>query len=106
MAITSELKINAQRLNDTLQSTCTSWGALAAPSTGMCRLTLSQEDKQVRDWLVTECKSLGCEVRIDQIGNIFAIRPGTVQNVKPIALGSHLDTQPAGARAKSYLVTT
>lgn len=91
-----ELKINAQRLNDTLQSTCTSWGALAAPSTGMCRLTLSEEDKQARDWLVSECKSLGCVVKIDEIGNIFAIRPGTIKDAKPIGMGSHMDTQPAG----------
>lgn len=98
MTAKSDLKINAQRLNDTLQSTCTSWGALATPSTGMCRLTLSQEDKEVRDWLVAECKSLGCEVKVDEIGNIFAIRPGTVKDGKPIAMGSHMDTQPAGMR--------
>jgi acetylornithine deacetylase/succinyl-diaminopimelate desuccinylase-like protein len=93
-----ELKINAQRLNETLQSTCTSWGALAAPSTGMCRLTLSQEDKEVRDWLVAECRSVGCTVKVDQIGNIFAVRQGTVRDAKPIAMGSHLDTQPAGTK--------
>lgn len=96
MASSLDLKINALRLNNTLQSTSTSWGALAAPSTGMCRLTLSEEDKQVRDWLVTECKSLGCEVKIDQIGNIFAVRPGEVEGAKPIGMGSHMDTQPAG----------
>lgn len=96
MASILDLKINAQRLNDTLQSTCSSWGALAAPSTGMCRLTLSQEDKQVRDWLVAECKSLGCEIKVDQIGNIFALRSGEVQGAKAIAMGSHMDTQPAG----------
>jgi acetylornithine deacetylase/succinyl-diaminopimelate desuccinylase-like protein len=92
------LRINASRLNDTLQETCTQWGALAAPSTGMCRLTLSQEDKETRDWLVGECKALGCEVRVDQMGNIFAIRPGTAKDKKPIAMGSHMDTQPAGAK--------
>ncbi|KAL1602360.1 hypothetical protein SLS60_005776 [Paraconiothyrium brasiliense] len=69
----------------------------------MCRLTLSQEDKQVRDWLVAECKSLGCEVKVDQIGNIFATRPGSVKGVKPIAMGSHLDTQPAGGRYDGIL---
>lgn len=103
MSSKSGLKINAQRLNDTLQSTCTSWGALAAPSTGMCRLTLSHEDKQVRDWLVAECESLGCQVKIDQIGNIFAIRPGAATNAKPIGMGSHLDTQPAGRNTISDL---
>ncbi|KAF2121247.1 hypothetical protein BDV96DRAFT_207079 [Lophiotrema nucula] len=100
---TSKLSINADRLNSTLQETCTSWGALAAPSTGMCRLTLSQEDKEVRDWLVGECKSLGCEVKVDQMGNVFAIRPGTAKDKKPIGMGSHLDTQPAGGRYDGVL---
>ncbi|KAF2203678.1 amidase [Delitschia confertaspora ATCC 74209] len=99
----SSLRINSDRLNYTLQSTCSQWGALPAPSTGMRRLTLSQEDKQVRDWLVEECKSLGCEVKIDQMGNIFAIRPGTAKDKKPIAMGSHLDTQPAGGRYDGIL---
>lgn len=91
----TSLKINSERLNSTLQSTCSQYGALAN-STGMRRLSLSQEDKEVRDWLVTECKALGCEVKIDQMGNVFAIRPGTSKDRKPIAMGSHLDTQPAG----------
>lgn len=65
-------------------------------STGMRRLTLSQEDKDTRDWLVKSCRELGCEVKIDSLGNIFAIRPGTLKDKKPIGLGSHLDTQPAG----------
>jgi acetylornithine deacetylase/succinyl-diaminopimelate desuccinylase-like protein len=64
----------------------------------MCRLTLTREDKEVRDWLVEECKSLGCEVKVDQMGNIFATRPGKAMDRKPIAMGSHLDTQPAGGR--------
>jgi acetylornithine deacetylase/succinyl-diaminopimelate desuccinylase-like protein len=64
----------------------------------MCRLTLTREDKEVRDWLIEECKSLGCEVKVDQMGNIFATRSGTATDRKPIAMGSHLDTQPAGGR--------
>lgn len=91
----ASLRVNSSRLNETLQSTCTSWGALSN-STGMCRLTLTQEDKEVRDWLVAECKKLGCEVKVDEMGNIFAIRPGTAQGKLPIAMGSHMDTQPAG----------
>ncbi|KAK5018544.1 hypothetical protein LTR16_012746, partial [Cryomyces antarcticus] len=61
----------------------------------MRRLTLSQADKDVRDWLVNECQELGCEVKVDQMGNIFATRPGNGEGLKPIAMGSHLDTQPA-----------
>ncbi|KAH7411779.1 hypothetical protein DE146DRAFT_254484 [Phaeosphaeria sp. MPI-PUGE-AT-0046c] len=97
-----QLKINGDRLNDTLQSTCSRWGALST-GTGMCRLTLTREDKEVRDWLFTECKTLGCEVKIDQMGNIFAIRPGMAKDRKPIAMGSHMDTQPAGGRYDGIL---
>jgi acetylornithine deacetylase/succinyl-diaminopimelate desuccinylase-like protein len=59
----------------------------------MSRLTLSDADKQVRDWFVKTTESLGCKVQIDAmgmintrpnfdedtyitIGNIFAVRPG------------------------------
>lgn len=62
----------------------------------MRRLALGNEDKEVRDWLVAECKALGCDVKVDQMGNIFAIRAGTSKDEKPIGMGSHLDTQPAG----------
>jgi hypothetical protein len=93
----SDLKINADRLNSTLQSTCSQWGALSS-GTGMCRLTLTREDKEVRDWLVAECQSLGCHVKVDQMGNIFAIRPGTTEDRKPIAMGSHNSQQADGRR--------
>ncbi|KAL3424727.1 N-carbamoyl-L-amino acid hydrolase [Phlyctema vagabunda] len=102
MAENKMLKINGDRLNSTLQTTCSSWGAITN-STGMRRLTLSQEDKETRDWLVQGCKEIGCEVKIDQMGNIFAIRPGTLKDVKPIAMGSHMDTQPAGGRYDGIL---
>jgi len=69
----------------------------------MRRLALSQADKEVRDWLARECHSLGCEVRVDQMGNMFAIRAGSAKDRKPIAMGSHLDTQPAGGRYDGIL---
>ena len=37
------------------------------------------------------------------MGNIFAIRPGKNNNLAPIGLGSHLDTQPAGGRYDGIL---
>jgi acetylornithine deacetylase/succinyl-diaminopimelate desuccinylase-like protein len=70
----------------------------------MLRLALSQEDKDARDWLVAECKSLGCEVLIDQMGNIFAILKGTSKDEKPIAMGSYQDTQPASQSQRSTLL--
>jgi len=72
-------------------------------STGMRRLALSEGDKNVRDWLVEECEALGCTVKIDQMGNIFAIRAGISQDKLPVGMGSHLDTQPAGGRYDGIL---
>ena len=40
------------------------------------------------------------------MGNIFAIRPGTSKDKKPIAMGSHLDTQPAGKFTDLCLVSS
>ncbi|TAQ89124.1 hypothetical protein B7494_g2512 [Chlorociboria aeruginascens] len=69
---------------------------------GMSRLTLSDADKQARDWFVKTTKSLGCVVKIDAMGNIFAVRPGKKEGPATFA-GSHLDTQPTGGRYDGIL---
>jgi acetylornithine deacetylase/succinyl-diaminopimelate desuccinylase-like protein len=69
---------------------------------GMARLALSDSDKLVRDWFVETVKQYGCEVTVDAMGNIFAVRPGKQQGL-PIMMGSHLDTQPAGGRYDGIL---
>jgi hypothetical protein len=71
------------------------WGALP-DSLGMARLALTDEDKTVRDYFVSEASSIGCNVHIDEMGNIFAVLPGEDNSLPPLGLGSHLDTQPAG----------
>lgn len=77
------------------------WGK-ASTETGVCRLTLSDLDKQVRDWFIAEAKKLGCKVKIDTVGNIFAVFPGK-NEAPPTAIGSHLDTQPTGGRYDGIL---
>ncbi len=37
------------------------------------------------------------------MGNIFAIRPGENNDLPPIAMGSHLDTQPTGGKYDGIL---
>lgn len=69
----------------------------------MARLSLDDSDKQVRDWFMTYAKSLGCKTFYDQMGNLFAIRPGKNNDVPPIMMGSHLDTQPTGGRYDGIL---
>ena len=69
----------------------------------MARLALSDEDKQVRDWFIETTKGLGCDVTIDEMGNIFAVRPGKRKDVPATFMGSHLDTQPTGGRYDGIL---
>jgi N-carbamoyl-L-amino-acid hydrolase len=89
------LQIDAQRLWDTLMETA-KFGA--TPKGGICRLTLSDFDRQVRDWFKTRCEALGCTVAVDEVGNMFARRAGKDNTLAPIAMGSHLDTQPTGGK--------
>ncbi len=93
-------QIKPERLWSDLMTTAR-FGAYGA--TGMYRLSLSDEDRAVRDWFVSECRALSCTIEIDRIGNIFATYPGTNPALDPIAVGSHLDTQPAGGRFDGIL---
>jgi N-carbamoyl-L-amino-acid hydrolase len=89
------LQIDAQRLWDSLMETAKIGGTRKG---GICRLTLTDLDRQVRDWFRTQCEALGCTVGIDEVGNMFARRPGKNADLPPIAMGSHLDTQPTGGK--------
>ncbi len=89
------LQINAQRLWDTLMETARI-GATAKG--GICRLTLTDLDQKVRDWFKAQCEGLGLAVTVDEVGNMFARRPGKNPELAPLAMGSHLDTQPTGGK--------
>lgn len=65
---------------------------------GCCRLTLTDLDKQARDLFVQWAKAADCTVTVDQVGNIFARRAGSNNDLPPIMAGSHLDTQPTGGK--------
>ena len=102
-----DLKANADRLWSDIHHTA-QWGigkryGDGPEATGMCRLTLSDADREARDWFVKTTKSLSCTTHIDKMGNIFAVRPG-LDNSKPATFaGSHLDTQPTGGRFDGVL---
>jgi beta-ureidopropionase / N-carbamoyl-L-amino-acid hydrolase len=100
MAAKTNLTINPQRLWDSLMDTAKFGGTAKG---GIKRLTVSDEDKKVRDWFKAQCEALGCEVRVDSVGNMFATRPGKRSDLLPIALGSHLDTQPTGGKFDGVL---
>ncbi len=65
---------------------------------GVCRLALTDLDRQARDLFVQWCKDAGCSVTVDAVGNIFARRAGRNPNLPPVMTGSHIDTQPTGGK--------
>jgi N-carbamoyl-L-amino-acid hydrolase len=100
MTSKTNLTINPQRLWDSLMETAKFGGT---PKGGIKRLTVSDEDKRVRDWFKAECEKLGCTVEVDEVGNMFATRHGKRKDIAPIAMGSHLDTQPTGGKFDGVL---
>jgi N-carbamoyl-L-amino-acid hydrolase len=95
IAAMKNLTINPERLWDDLMQTAQIG---ATPKGGICRLTLTDLDRQVRDWFKTRAEALGCSVTVDDMGNMFARRKGARDDVPPIGIGSHLDTQPTGGK--------
>jgi N-carbamoyl-L-amino-acid hydrolase len=65
---------------------------------GVRRLTLTDTDRRGRDQFVAWCKDAGMTVEVDAIGNIFGRRAGSEENALPVAIGSHLDSQPSGGK--------
>lgn len=65
---------------------------------GNCRLALSHEDKLGRELFIGWCTEAGMSVAFDAIGNLFARSPGLDDELLPVVMGSHLDTQPKGGR--------
>lgn len=88
-------KINGQRLWNSIMEM-----ARIGPGEqgGSCRMALTDEDRQGRDLFVKWCREAGCTVTVDDMGNIFARRPGLDDRQPPVCAGSHLDTQPHGGK--------
>lgn len=89
------MNVNQARLWDSLMRMA-EVGRL--PAGGCCRMALSPEDGAGRDLFVAWCRDAGCDVVVDQVGNIYARRPGRQADAPAVATGSHLDTQPHGGK--------
>ena len=94
------LTIDAQRMWDSIMETAEIG---KTPKGGIKRLTLTDLDREVRDWFVEKTREAGCEVGIDEMGNIYAVRPGKDNSLPPVVCGSHLDTQPTGGKFDGIL---
>ncbi|MBM3521519.1 MAG: Zn-dependent hydrolase [Alphaproteobacteria bacterium] len=70
----------------------------ATPKGGVCRLALTELDREGRELFIAWCKAAGCSIAVDKVGNIFARRPGRDNSKPAVMTGSHLDTQPTGGK--------
>ena len=89
------LEINANRLWQSLMDLARIG---ATDKGGVRRLTLTDTDRLGRDQFVAWCREAGLSVEVDGIGNIFGRRAGAEPDAPPVAMGSHLDSQPSGGK--------
>jgi beta-ureidopropionase / N-carbamoyl-L-amino-acid hydrolase len=95
----ANLRIDPGRLWDSLMEM-----AKIGPGTagGNNRQTLTDADGEGRALFQKWCKAAGCVMGVDTMGNMFATRAGT-EDLAPVYMGSHLDTQPTGGKYDGVL---
>ncbi len=91
----TNLRVNGERLWDSLMELAQIG---ATPKGGVCRLTLTDLDKQGRDLVLKWAQEAGMTITIDKIGNGFMRRAGRNNALPPVVTGSHIDTQPTGGK--------
>jgi beta-ureidopropionase / N-carbamoyl-L-amino-acid hydrolase len=100
MADLSNIRIDGGRLWDAIMEMAKIG---ATPKGGCKRLTLTDLDKEGRDLFISWCEAAGCNVAVDEMGNLFARRAGGDAALPPVMMGSHLDTQPTGGKFDGVL---
>ncbi|HEY2890059.1 MAG TPA: Zn-dependent hydrolase [Dongiaceae bacterium] len=93
--MSTNIRIDGNRLWDSLMELAKIG---ATEKGGVCRLALTDLDRQARDLFQKWCKEAGCTMTVDKMGNIFARRPGKDNSLSPVMTGSHIDTQPSGGK--------
>ena len=89
------LAVNGARLWDSLMELAKIGGT---PKGGVCRLALTDLDRQGRDLVVGWAREAGLQITTDKIGNVFMRRKGRNDALPPVVCGSHIDTQPTGGK--------
>ncbi|PKP73321.1 MAG: Zn-dependent hydrolase [Alphaproteobacteria bacterium HGW-Alphaproteobacteria-6] len=94
------LRINAARLWDALMEMSQIGPGIAG---GNNRQTLTDADGEGRALFQKWCEAAGLTMGVDEMGSMFATRPGEDPDAAPVCMGSHLDTQPTGGKYDGVL---
>ncbi|QYU66860.1 M20/M25/M40 family metallo-hydrolase [Leptolyngbya sp. 15MV] len=96
----TNIPLSGARLWDSLQE----FARIGATPKGGCnRQTLTALDGQARALLRRQAEALGATLTLDRLGNMMFVRPGRDAARRPVAIGSHLDTQPTGGKFDGVL---
>ena len=81
MSDLSNVRINGQRLWDALME----MAKIGGTPKGRYRwpFTLTDLDKQGRELFTAWCEKESCEFKVDEMGNMFARRPGVDDHLPP-----------------------
>lgn len=66
------------------------------PQGGVSRVAYTDADRAGRQYVMGLMREAGLDVSIDVAGNLVGNRPGTDPALKPIVIGSHIDSVPEG----------
>ncbi|WP_043836564.1 Zn-dependent hydrolase [Muricoccus aerilatus] len=75
----------------------------ATPKGGCNRQALTALDGEGRALLARWGAEVGLALTTDRLGNMALLRPGRDASRRPVAIGSHLDTQPTGGKFDGVL---
>jgi N-carbamoyl-L-amino-acid hydrolase len=89
----SQLRVNGHRLNARLTDLA-EFGR--TPEGGTHRVAYSDADLQARQYAMKLMREARLEVSIDAAGNIIGRRAGSDEALKPLMIGSHIDSVPQG----------
>ena len=94
------LRINSARLWASIMEMAKIGPGIAG---GNNRQTLTDADAEGRALFQSWCEAAGLTMGVDEMGTMFAMRPGEDPKALPVYMGSHLDTQPTGGKYDGVL---
>jgi N-carbamoyl-L-amino-acid hydrolase len=88
-----QLRVNGQRLVRHLEA-LSEYGK--NPHGGVSRVAYTEADRAGRQYVIGLMRDAGLEVSIDTAGNLVGQRAGSDAALKPVVIGSHIDSVPEG----------
>jgi N-carbamoyl-L-amino-acid hydrolase len=89
------VRVNGERLIANIESL----SRIGRTATGgNSRVAFSEADREARQYVMGLMQDAGLEVSIDAAGNILGHRAGSIPDLPPLMIGSHIDSVPEGGQ--------